>query len=195
MRNSLLRSTGGVMVILDDGFFSSFDCSHRMAAIFLSSFLLQTAIVSSFAALVRRPNRYGPVIEMLDEGPFFTRRRLIIWAVWGVIFVIVSGISASLRTVTAVLLDSTTIVETSCIGPFASAYRLDRAQLNITFGHDSEWLTKRPLESAYLTLNQTDKPRPIFIHLKGRPSSKELEELAPEAMAEYARYRSSHWFR
>ena len=192
MRNSLLRSTGGVMVVLDDGFFSSFDCSHRMAAIFLSSFLLQTAIVSSFAALVRRPNRYGPAIEMLDQGPFFTRRRLIIWAVWGVIFAIVSGISASLRTVTTVLLDSTTIVETSCIGPFASAYRLDRAQLNITFGHDSEWLTKRPLESAYLTLNQTSKPRPIFIHLKGRPASKELQDLAPEAMADYARYRSSH---
>lgn len=180
------------MVVLDDGFFSSFDCSPRMAAIFLSSFLLQIAIVSGFAASVRRPNRNGAAIEMLDEGPFFTRRRLIIWVVLGAIFAIVSGISASLRTVTAVLLDSATIVELSCIGPFANAYQLDRAQLKITFGHDPEWLTKRPLESTYLRLTQTDKPRPIFIHLKGRPSSKELQDLAPEAMADYARYRSNH---
>lgn len=183
------------MVVLDNGFFSSFDCSHRMAAIFLSSFLLQAGIVLGFSAFVRKPKHYGPAIEVLDEGPFFTRRRMIVWAVWGVIFTMVSGISTLLRTTTAVLLDSTAIVETSCTGPFPSEYRLDRAQLNVAFGHDPDWLTKRPLESAYLTLTQTDKPRPIFIHLKGRHGLKELQGLAPEAMADYARYRLSHGVR
>lgn len=180
------------MVVLDSGFFSSFDCSHRMAAIFLSSFLLQTVIVLGLAAFVRRPNRHEPAIEMLDQDPSLTRRRLIVWGVWGVIFAIVSAISASLRTVTAVLMDSTAVIETSCVGPFPNTYRLDRTRLNIAFGHDPEWLTKRPLESAHLTLTQSDKPRPIFIHLKGRPSSKELQDLSPEAMADYAQYRSSH---
>ncbi len=195
MRNNLIRSTGGLMVVLDNGFFSSFDCSHRMGAIFLSSFLIQILIVAGFASSVRRPNRYGPAVEMLDEGPFFTRRRIVVWTVWGIVFTIASGASALLRTTTAVLLDQTSIVETSCTGPFASEYRLDRAKVGITFGHESEWLSKRPLETTYLAVTQKDKPRPIFIHLKGRPGAKELQDLAPEAMAEYARYRSSHWFR
>ncbi|MBN8954570.1 MULTISPECIES: hypothetical protein [unclassified Rhizobium] len=186
---------GGAMVLLDNGFLSSFDCGHRMGAIFLSSFLMQMAIVASFSASVRRPNRYGPGVEMLDEGPFFTRRRIAVWAVWCIVFTIVSGVSTLLRTPTAVLLDQTSIVETSCTGPFVSEYRLDRSKVDITFGHESEWLTKRPLETTYLAITQTDKPRPIFIHLKGRPGPKELQDLAPAAMAEYARYRSSQWFR
>ncbi len=184
-----------MMVVLDNGFFSSFDCSHRMGAIFLSSFLIQIMIVAGFAASVRRPNRYGSAVEMLDEGPFFTSRRIVALTMLAILFTIVSGASALLRTTTAVLLDQTSIVETSCAGPFAGEYRLDRAKVDITFGHESEWLSKRPLETTYLAITQTNKPRPIFVHLKGGPSSKELQELAPEAMAEYARYRSSHWFR
>ncbi|WP_152093109.1 hypothetical protein [Rhizobium dioscoreae] len=180
------------MVVLDNGFFSSFDCSHRMGAIFLSTFLMQAAVVASFTAHVRRPNRYGPPVEILDEGPLFTRRRIIVWSVWAMIFTLVSGTSALLRTVTAVLLDSTSIIETSCIGPFQSEYRLDRTKLNVIFGHDPDWLVKRPLETGYLAITQSEMPRPIFIHLNGRPGAKELIELAPEAMADYARYRLSH---
>lgn len=105
------------MVILDNGFVSSFDCTPRMGAMFLSTLLSQVVIV-------------------------------------------------------------------------ASEYRMDRAKLNITFGHDPDWLSKRSLQTAYLAIAQSDKPRPIFIHLQGRPGSKELFELAPEAMADYSRYRA-----
>ena len=179
------------MVVLDNGFFSSFDCNQRMGAIFVTTFLAQIAIVASLSASVRRPSRYGPVVEMIDRSPFLTRRRFIVWAIWALIFVVVAATCGFLRTTAAtILLNSTSIVETSCNGTLPSEYRLDRAKVKITFGHDSAWLAKRPLETAYLAVTQVDKPRPIFIHLLGRPGSKELIELAPEAMADYSRYRS-----
>lgn len=178
------------MVVLDSGFFSSFDCSQRMGAVFVTTYLAQIAIVASLSASVRRPNRYGPVVETIDRPPFLTRRRVIVWAIWASIFAVVAATCGLLRTTTAVLLDSTSIVETSCTGPLSVEYRLDRAKLKVAFGHDPTWLTKRPLESAYLEVTQVDKPRPIFIRLLGRPGSKELLELAPEAMAQYSRYRS-----
>lgn len=106
------------------------------------------------------------------------------------IFALVATACCFLRTTTTVLLDSTSVVERSCIGARPDEYRLDRTKLKITFGHDPIWLSKRPLETAYLTVTQVDKPRPIFIRLLGRPGAKELLELAPEAMAEYSRYRS-----
>ena len=190
-----MQTWGDAMVVLDSGLFSGFDCSQRMGAIFLSSFLAQIGIVAGLAASVRRPNRYGPAVEMLDEGPYFTRRRIIVWIVWGMIFATVSGISAFLQTTTAVLLDATSIVETSCRGLRAEEYRLDRTKPQVTFGHDPYWFSKRPLETAYLAITQADKPRPIFIRLHGRPGSKDLLQLAPEPMAEYARYRSSQWGR
>lgn len=188
---SLVEMNGSVMVILDNGFFSSFDCGQRMGAIFLSTLLLQVAIVAGLSGVVRKPNRYGPPVEMIDEPPFFTRRRFIVWAIWAAVFVAASGTCAFLRTTTAVILDGASVVETSCSGPFAGEYRLDRTKLNITFGHDPDWLSKRPLQTAYLAITQSDKPRPIFVHLQGRPGSKELFELAPEAMADYSRYRAS----
>ncbi|NEI74068.1 hypothetical protein GR212_31400 [Rhizobium lusitanum] len=73
----------------------------------------------------------------------------------------------------------------------ASEYRMDRTKLNITFDRDPDWLSKRTLQTAYLAIAQSDKLRPIFIHLQGRPGSKELFELAAEAMADYSRYRAS----
>lgn len=178
------------MVILDSGFFSSFDCGQRTGAIFATSFLAQVAIVASLSAWLRKPSRYGPAIEMIDRPSFLTRRRLVAWAMWAAIFAVVAAICSLLRTTTAILLDSTSIVETSCTGPLPGEYRLDRAKVKITFGHDPTWLTKRPLEAAYLEIAQADKPRPIFIHLLGRPDSRELLELAPEAMVDYSRYRS-----
>jgi len=106
------------------------------------------------------------------------------------IFALVATACCFLRTATTVFLDSTSIVERSCIGSRPYEYRLYRAKFKITFGHDPSWLSKRPLETAYLKVTQVDKPRPIFVRLLGTPGSKELLELAPEAMAEYLRYRS-----
>lgn len=179
------------MVMLDDGFFSSFDCGQRMGAIFLATFLAQILIVTSLATSARRASPSSSVIEVIDRQPFFTRRRLVTCIIWSTIFAVVSGVCTFLRTTTAVFLDSTSVVETSCNGPFPSEFRLDRAKSRFTFDHDPTWLTKRPLASSYLMITQADKPRPIFIHLAGRPASKELIELAPEAMAEYSRYRST----
>ncbi|MBB4571386.1 hypothetical protein GGE67_006140 [Rhizobium leucaenae] len=131
------------MVVLDSGLFSSFDCGQRMGAIFVATYLAQIAIVAGLSASVRRPSRYGPVVEMIDRPAFLMRRRVIVWAIWASIFAVVAATCGLLRTTTAVLLDSRSIIETSCTGPLPSEYRLDRAKLKITFGHDPTWLTKR----------------------------------------------------
>ncbi|WP_271023780.1 hypothetical protein [Rhizobium sp. RCAM05973] len=182
------------MVVLDNGFFSSFDCGQRMGTIFLVTFLAQVGIVARLAVSVRWPGR-GRAVEMIDDRPFFTRRRFVVSAIWCVFFVMVSGVCSSLRTITTVFLDAGSIVETSCNGPFRDEYRLDRARLNISFDHDPTWLSKRPLKETYLIATQAGKPRPIYIHLAGRPVSAELSELAPKAMADYFRYRASLGFR
>ncbi len=179
------------MVNLDNGFLSSFDCAQRMGAVFFITFLAQIGILASLAHSVLRPSRYGPAVEWISDRPLFTRRRSIVYGVWCAIFIVASTTCACLRTTTAVFLDSTSVVETSCSGPFHGEYRLDRTKLKTIFDHDSSWLSKRPLDSAYLVLTQADKPRPIFIHLAGRPGSKELIALAPEAMDDYARFRAN----
>lgn len=178
------------MVVLDSGLFPSLDCSQQMGVTFVTTFLAQVAIVTGLSAFVLKPFRNGPAVNMVDKLPFFTRRQCIAWVIWVIIFGSVAATCCALRTPTTIFLDSTSIVERSCIGPRRNEYRLDRAKLKISFGHDPIWLSKRRLETAYLMVTQVDKPRPIFIRLLGRPGSKELLELAPEAMAEYSRYRS-----
>lgn len=182
------------MVVLDHGFFSSFDCGPRMGFVFLVTFIAQIGIVAGCAAKAHRPNR-NHAVEMIDDQPFFTRRRFTVLAAWCAIFIVVSGICACLRTTTAVFLDSGFIVETSCSGPFRDEYRLDRAKLDVSFVHDPTWLSKQPLQSAYLMVAEDGRPRPIYIGLHGRTASKELVEFAPEAMTAYAGYRSSLGFR
>ncbi|NLR98115.1 hypothetical protein HGP17_14975 [Rhizobium sp. P38BS-XIX] len=178
------------MVILDNGFFSSFDCGQRIGAIYVFTFLIQVLMVASFLYQVRRPNRYGPTVEMIDRPPLFTRRRLTAYAIWSAIFATVSAICALLPTTTAVYLDSTSLVETGCYGAVPSEYRMDRSKIKVTFGHDSAWLSKHSVQETYLTVSQAGMTRSIFIHLQGRPASKELLQLAPSAMADYARYRA-----
>lgn len=178
------------MVILDNGFFSSFDCDQRIGAIYVFTFLVQVLMVASFLYQVRRPSRYGPTVEMIDRPPLFTRRRLTAYAIWCAIFAMVSAICALLPTTTAVYLDSTSLLETGCYGAVPSEYRMDRSKIKVTFGHDPSLQSKHPAKETYLTVTQAGMPRSIFIHLQGRPASKELIELAPDAMADYSRYRA-----
>lgn len=186
------------MVVLHEGMLSHFSCNQRMGIVFLAALLLQGVMLARLSWEVRFPGTYNGIsdtygrraysIETLDDRPFFTRRRMIVFAVWTTILVLVAALCMASRTETLLWMDRGFITETSCIGPFQAEYKLDRAQVAIVHKSESEWLKRPSRADNYLELSEPGKSRKLFIQLKGRQNAPELIALAPSAMRHYADY-------
>ncbi|MGO4567449.1 hypothetical protein AB4Z52_20810 [Rhizobium sp. 2YAF20] len=193
------------MQVLDQGTLSNFSCGQRMAVVFVGMTLLQAALLVLLTMRLgyssERMYGYGfgynatYKIETLDETPFFSRKRLIGFAIWSAIVATVAIVCMLSRTETMIGMDSNFIVETSCVGPFAAEFKLDRAKATVR--HVTEvtpWFFRsrryhsRPDsgEDNYLAISQPDRDRSLYIELAGRENSKDLINLAPEAMRHYA---------
>jgi hypothetical protein len=174
------------MLVLDHGSLWNFSCGQRMGILFVGFVAAQALVLVSMSLRARyaydrfRGTRYE--IETLDDTPFFAGRRLKILVAWSVVVTMVSIGCMFLRTQTLLGMDPGFIIETSCIGPFASEYRLDRARTTIR--HVTE--VQRHSEDNFLDASEHGKYRDIFIELSGRENSKDLMALAPEAMQHYA---------
>lgn len=185
---------GVVMVVLHEGTLSHFNCNQRMGIVFLGAILLQLIMLARYTWEVRFPTSYNGIgepypIETLDDQPFFTRRRMIVFAIWATILALVAMICMASRTETLLWMDGSFITETSCVGPFPEEYKLDRAQATIEHKTEPEWLQRRSKEVNYLAISEKGKPQTLFIELSGRQDAPELVALAPQAMQHYADHR------
>lgn len=186
------------MVVLHQGMLADFSCDQRMGIVFLGAILLQAIMLARYAWEVRFPRSYYGTresypIETLEDRPFFTRRRLIVVALWTTIVVTVAVVCMASRTETLLWMDGNFITETSCVGPFAQEYKLDRAQATIADKVESNWLQNSSKADNYLAISQPGQSRKLFIELKGRQNAPELIALAPQAMKHYADYLRGSW--
>jgi hypothetical protein len=174
------------MLVLDHGGLSNFSCGQRMGILFLGFVVAQALVLVSMSVRARysydrfRGTRYE--IETLDDTPVFAGRRLKVLIAWSFVVVAISITCMFLRTQTLLGMDSSFIVETSCIGPFSSEYRLDRAKTTIR--HVTE--VHKNSEDNFLEASEPGKYRDIYIELAGREGSGDLMRLAPEAMRHYS---------
>ena len=179
------------MLVLDHGGLSNFSCGQRMGILFLGFVVAQALVLVAMSLRAHyaydryRGTRYE--IETLDDTPVFAGRRLKVLIAWSVVVVTISIGCMFLRTQTLLGMDSSFIVETSCVGPFASEYRLDRAKTTIR--HVTE--VHKHSEDNFLDASEPGKYRDIYIDLAGRENSKDLMSLAPEAMQHYAAHLQS----
>jgi hypothetical protein len=175
-----------MMLVLDHGELSNFSCGQRMGILFLGFVVAQALVLVSMSLRSRYSyERYSGSrykIETLDDTPVFAGRRLKVLVAWTAVVITVSIAGMFLRTQTLLGMDSSFLVETSCIGPFASEYRLDRAKTTIR--HVTE--VHKNSEDNFLDASEPGKYRDIYIELAGQEGSKDLISLAPEAMQHYA---------
>ena len=116
------------MLVLEQGTLSNFSCGQRMAVVFVGMTLLQVALLALLTMRLgyssERMYGYGfgynstYRIETLNETPFFSRRRLIGFAIWSAIVATVAIVCMLSRTETMIGMDSNVIVEPSCSGLF-----------------------------------------------------------------------------
>lgn len=179
------------MVVLHQGMLAHFSCNQRMGILFLAAVALQGLMLAWLAWGVYYPRsdygyREAYKISTLDGQSPFSRHRIIALAVWMAVVSLVAAVCMASRTETLLSMDDRFITETSCIGPFAQEYKLDRPLALVEHRTEREWLPRRKGPDHYLAILQPGKPRTLFIDLKGRRNAPELVALAPRAMQDYA---------